>query len=116
MSRYLKGFAISMAFAGCATPGAATQAATPVTVATSKDACPPGHTGMQPMSANADGAKKAFDAKPKPGEKGICAVSGEVFDITPETKTAEFKGKYFVFCCDSCEPEFKADPAKFAGI
>lgn len=72
------------------------------------------HAGMQPPLDDATGAKKAFDAKPQPGEKALCAVSDEPFLVTAETKTAEYEGKWYAFCCDDCVPEFEADPAKYA--
>jgi len=93
------------ALAACAT----TQSAAPAPAANHE-----GHTGMQPPAADATGAVKAFDHKPKPGEKAICAVSGEAFTVTEETKTAEYQGKYYAFCCDMCAPDFAADPAKYA--
>lgn len=86
-----------------------------VACATAKPvAKPETHTNVQPMASDASGAVKAFDHKPKPGEKAICAVSDEVFEVTETTKVAEYQGKYYAFCCDECEPSFKADPAKYA--
>lgn len=72
------------------------------------------HTNVQPLADSADGAVKAFDHKPEPGEKALCAVSDEPFTITAETKTAEYEGKWYAFCCDECAPAFAADPAQYA--
>jgi YHS domain-containing protein len=90
----------------CVTPQAAPAAATA--------AATEAHAGMQPPLADATGATRAFDTKPKPGDKAICAVSGEALTVTAETKTAQHGGKYYAFCCDECAPEFAANPAKFA--
>ena len=59
------------------------------------------------------GAVKAFDHRPKIGEKAICAVSGEVFLVDADTQTTEYEGKYYAFCCEDCPKEFKANPRKF---
>ena len=59
------------------------------------------------------GAVKAFDHRPKIGEKAICAVSGEVFLVDADTQTTEYDGKYYAFCCEDCPKEFKANPGKF---
>lgn len=72
------------------------------------------HTGMQKMIPADSVATKAFDHKPNPGEKAICAVSGEKFEIAADTKVSEYDGKWYAFCCDSCQPDFEKDPAKFA--
>ncbi len=40
-----------------------------------------------------------------------CPVSGDPVD--PKAPTVEYKGKTIGFCCESCIPEFKADPEKF---
>ena len=72
------------------------------------------HTGMQKMAPAEAAATKAFDHKPNPGETAICAVSGEKFTVEKDTKVAEYKGKWYAFCCDNCEPDFQKDPAKFA--
>lgn len=92
---------------GCTT----TKAAAPPVAA-----CQPaeGHTGMQPMLATPDGAARSFDHAPTPGEKAICAVSGEAFEITAETKTVEHEGRHYAFCCDACAPDFAKEPSKFA--
>ncbi|MCS6988912.1 MAG: YHS domain-containing protein [Chloroherpetonaceae bacterium] len=42
----------------------------------------------------------------------VCPISGE--PVSPKSKTVEHEGKVYGFCCDSCEPKFKADPAKYS--
>lgn len=41
-----------------------------------------------------------------------CPVSGE--PVSAKSKTVEHDGKTYGFCCNSCEPKFKADPAKYS--
>lgn len=72
------------------------------------------HTNVQPLAETSEGATKAFDHKPQPGEKAICAVSDEPFTVTEETKVAEHEGKWYAFCCDECAPAFAEDPAEYA--
>jgi YHS domain-containing protein len=60
--------------------------------------------------AAADKAKGAEKAKPINKK---CPVEGG--DVDP-TVTTEYKGKTIGFCCDTCPPEFKKDPAKFMAI
>lgn len=48
----------------------------------------------------------------KPVFNEVCPISGE--PINPNSKTVEYEGKSYGFCCNSCEPKFKADPAKYA--
>jgi YHS domain-containing protein len=102
----------ALALAACATTKPAPTADT--TPAPAAEAKPEAHTNVQPVTSDATGGTKAFDHKPKVGEKAICAVSGEAFEVTESTKVAEYNGKYYAFCCDECEPSFKADPAKYA--
>lgn len=42
----------------------------------------------------------------------VCPISGE--RVSPKSKTVEYQGKVYGFCCNSCEPKFKADPAKYS--
>lgn len=72
------------------------------------------HAGMQKMAAADAVATKAFDHAPKIGETAQCAVSGEKFVVAAESKTAEYNGKWYAFCCDECGPDFAKDPAKYA--
>ena len=48
----------------------------------------------------------------KPAFNEVCPVSGE--PVSPKSKTVEHEGKAYGFCCNSCEPKFKADPAKYS--
>ncbi len=98
--------ALSLAFAACqkSSPAPASKA--------------PAKSGMG-MQAKAPGpndpsAPRVFDAMPPAGTKATCAVSGEVFTIDADTTKSVYKGKTYVFCCDSCKPTFDEDPAKFA--
>jgi YHS domain-containing protein len=34
--------------------------------------------------------------------------------VNPKSKTVEHEGKAYGFCCNSCEPKFKAEPAKYS--
>lgn len=51
-------------------------------------------------------------ATAKPVFNEVCPVSGE--PINAKSKTVEYEGKSYGFCCNSCEPKFKADPAKYS--
>lgn len=82
--------------------------------AASADPACANHTGMQKMVPAGTPATKAFDHKPNPGEKAICAVSGETFEVAADTKVSQHDGKWYAFCCDNCQPDFDKEPAKFA--
>src|SRR4051812_6030375 len=62
------------------------------------------------MSFAADKAKDAEKAKPINKK---CPVEGG--DVDPAVTTV-YKGKTIGFCCDTCPPEFKKNPAKFMAI
>jgi YHS domain-containing protein len=62
------------------------------------------------LSACQKNAPKQETAKPAFNE--VCPISGE--PVNPKSKTVEYEGKNFGFCCNSCEPKFKADPAKYS--
>lgn len=101
--------------AGCAKEAVRAEAPTTAQPAAAEaDADCEAHGNAQPLLDSADGAIKAFDNKPEAGEKAICAVSDEPFTVTAETKVAEYKGKWYAFCCDDCAPSFEADPAEYA--
>lgn len=51
-------------------------------------------------------------ATAKPVFNEVCPVSGE--PVNTKSKTVEYEGKSYGFCCNSCEPKFKADPAKYS--
>lgn len=104
---------LALALSACATAPARQEHHAAAPAPAKAEVAPESHAGMQPPLADATGAKKVFDQKPMPGEKALCAVSGEAFTITEETKVAEHNGKYYAFCCDDCEPEFKSNPGKY---
>ncbi len=69
------------------------------------------HTGKQ-ADAPADAvATKAFDHKPKVGEKAICPVTDEKFVVGEDAQFVEYKGKWYSFCCDSCVTDFNKSPS-----
>ena len=65
-------------------------------------------------------APKASTAPPPPVEKAAqaytlktCLVSGEELGKMGEPVRIVYEGQEIKFCCKSCEPEFRKDPAKF---
>ncbi len=44
----------------------------------------------------------------------FCPVSGEKVAVNETTPKAEYNGKTYYFCCNSCAEKFKKDPAKYA--
>jgi len=48
------------------------------------------------------------------GQKAKCPVSGDEFKVGEGTQAIKYKGKVYYFCCGSCMPKFKKNPAKFA--
>ncbi len=62
------------------------------------------------LSACQKGDTPQVDTKPIFNE--VCPISGE--PVNPKAKTVEHDGKTYGFCCNSCEPKFKADPAKYS--
>lgn len=92
----------------------AVSACVTVVVPKAADTATAAHTGMQPAASQAAAGTRAFDHKPQPGEVAICAVSGEKFLVTAETKVREHNGRWYAFCCDDCGPEFDKDPGSFA--
>jgi len=79
-------------------------------------------TGAQPQCAGCpmEGAKSdsktpsSFTAKPAPGTKARCPVSGEEFTVKDKTATATYNGRVYAFCCPDCKPDFEKNPAKYA--
>jgi YHS domain-containing protein len=61
-------------------------------------------------------APRSFAAKPKPGTKATCAVSGEVFKVTAKTKMLQEGGRWYPFCCADCVNDFKGNPAKYTAV
>lgn len=50
---------------------------------------------------------------PKPYPLEVCLVSGEKLGSMGEPTSLIHEGQEIKFCCDSCEPRFKKDPAKY---
>lgn len=63
--------------------------------------------------AQGAGAPAAFDKMPTPGTKARCLVTGHDFTVNDKTEFTRYKGKYYVFCCSGCKPQFDANPGKF---
>jgi YHS domain-containing protein len=51
--------------------------------------------------------------KPKPYPLAVCVVSDEKLGTMGEPKAIVYEGREVKFCCPSCEPQFKKDPAKY---
>jgi len=60
-------------------------------------------------------APASFEKQPAPGTWARCAVSGEVFQVGPDTRFATDEGRVYPFCCPDCKPDFEKEPAKYAG-
>ncbi len=48
------------------------------------------------------------------GKEAVCPVMGVKFKVTPVTQAADYKGKTYYFCCNTCPPEFQKNPDKYA--
>ena len=55
------------------------------------------------------------NAAVKPYPLDVCIVSGEKLGSMGEPITIVHEGQEIKFCCDSCPPKFKKDPAKYLG-
>jgi len=58
-------------------------------------------------------AGAGYDKMPAVGTKAKCPVSGNEFEVTKDTTFSVYKGKYYVFCCPGCKPQFDKNPGKF---
>jgi len=47
------------------------------------------------------------------GNKAVCPVSGEAFNIEPDSKKVSYEGKIYYFCCPDCVALFNADEKKY---
>ena len=47
------------------------------------------------------------------GNKVVCPVSGESFNIKPDSKKIRYAGKVYFFCCPDCVVLFNANPKKY---
>jgi YHS domain-containing protein len=59
-------------------------------------------------------APTSFDKQPPNGTWAKCSVSGDSFQVGPDTQFATYKGRVYAFCCPDCKPDFDKDPAKYA--
>jgi YHS domain-containing protein len=59
-------------------------------------------------------APTSFEKQPPPGTWAKCPVSGDVFQVAPDTEFATWNGRVYAFCCSDCKPDFDKDPAKYA--
>ena len=69
--------------------------------------------GTQVSQAEEAGVPIAFDKKPAVGTKAKCPVMGGEFKVNEDTEWSKYDGKYYVFCCAGCKPQFDEDPEKF---
>ena len=65
--------------------------------------------------AEADAPASEETAAVKPYPLDICLVSGEKLGSMGEPVSIVHEGQEIKFCCDSCPPKFKKDPAKYLG-
>ncbi len=47
------------------------------------------------------------------GNKMICPVMGNTFQITRDTPKTEYEGKIYFFCCSGCIQPFESEPEKY---
>ena len=64
-----------------------------------------------------DAPKSGADAKAaaKPYPLDVCLVSGEKLGSMGAPVVYVHEGQEIKFCCKSCQPDFKKEPAKFLG-
>jgi len=72
------------------------------------------HAKKGAPSGAAAKAPASFEKQPAPGTWARCAVSGEVFQVDPDTQFATYDGRVYAFCCPDCKPDFEKEPAKYA--
>ncbi|HYE18852.1 MAG TPA: hypothetical protein VEA69_10430 [Tepidisphaeraceae bacterium] len=67
------------------------------------------------LGITARAAEPAAGEKPKakPYPLAVCVVSDEKLGSMGEPKAIVHDGREVKFCCASCEPQFKKDPAKY---
>ena len=58
-------------------------------------------------------AKSASESSTKPYPLDTCLVSGEKIGSMGDPIIINHEGREIKFCCDSCVPKFKKDPAKY---
>ena len=74
-----------------------------------------GKSAAQAKKEKPKDAPKSFDKQPPVGTWARCAVSGDIFQVGPETDFATYNGRVYAFCCPDCKPDFLKNPAKYAG-
>lgn len=50
------------------------------------------------------------------GNKVVCPVNGEIFDIKKDSKKIKHGGKVYFFCCADCAALFSADRKKYVEV
>jgi YHS domain-containing protein len=65
------------------------------------------------VASEAAATEETATAKPYPLD--VCLVSGEKLGSMGEPVSMVHEGQEIKFCCDSCPPKFKKDPAKYLG-
>lgn len=81
------------------------------------DAAKGGEPDAEPAAA---AMPDSADAKPVAAKDGVkaypletCIVAGSKLGSMGEPTVLVYEGQEVKFCCESCEPKFKADPAKY---
>jgi YHS domain-containing protein len=59
-------------------------------------------------------APRSFDHKPATGTWARCPVSGEVFQVGPDTEFTTYQGRTYAFCCPDCKTDFAKDSSRYA--
>lgn len=65
------------------------------------------------VDSSASSAEEMASAKPYPLD--VCTVSGEKIGSMGDPVVINHEGQEIKFCCDSCQPKFEKDPAKYLG-
>lgn len=92
-----------LSFGGCEE-----NAPTPPAPVTEPQVTAPQTPAVQPEG---DAVAPVADVKPYPLD--YCIVSGDKLGEMGEPVVIVHEGQEIKFCCDSCVPEFKKDPAKY---
>lgn len=69
-----------------------------------------GEHGQAGHAAHGDGSTKGI-----PGEGVVCAVDGMKMQRSPDTPSAEHKGKAYYFCSDKEKETFLQNPERYVG-
>lgn len=71
---------------------------------------------MCPMPVAREGEVKQESKAPGPecpGNKMVCPVMGTIFKADKDTKSYEYEGKTYYFCCPECLNKFNTEPKKY---